>query len=297
MTDLQNTGERMIPEFHAGSLMYAEHLVRYKAAQNIVKGKTVLDVACGSGYGTKLLAKTSKNVIGIDIDKDTIEFAKKNYGAKNIDYLVGDCTDMPLEDASFDAVVTFETIEHIKDYNKFIKEIKRVLKPDGLVIISTPNSLEFTPGNHFHLHEFKYQELIDILKQDFNNIDSYFQSTSKYVGISPKRTIGEIGEVTQTVSNLYPLTIEQCLYFYLLCSNRKITEKIVPQGALGSLYSDKEYITKWREAQTQQEAHVKHIIRLEKEVGELEKKLKDTRLSNSFIAMLIRKITKNKLSK
>lgn len=234
---LENDYERMVPEFHSQRLIYAEHMTRYLAAKAIVKDKVVLDIASGSGYGTKLLAESARFVYGVDVNEAAVDYSKKNYGSKNIKYLVGDGESIPLEDNSVDVVITLETIEHIKDYKKFLKEVGRILKEDGLAIVSTPNDVEFAEGNHFHLHEFKYEELTALLKDHFKNIDSYFQSTWKYVSIGSEKELDS--NFSGEVLNLTKKTREQHLYFYLLCSNRSITERIEHIAALGEHYSDR----------------------------------------------------------
>ena len=260
---LKNDYERMVPEFHKGTLMYAEHITRYLCAQQLVQGKSVLDIASGSGYGTKILAKKAKIAYGVDIDKNSIEYARENYNAKNIEYIAGDGGAIPLPDDSVDVVVTFETIEHIKDYERFIREIKRVLKPDGLAIISTPNDLEFAEGNHFHLHEFQYDELVRLVKKDFKNVDSYFQATWKYVAIGSKESLESEGSMSIPTLNLAPKKPHQHLYFYLLCSNRKITETVEPIAALGEHYSDREIIAERANVKDQIEEAEKQIKNLE----------------------------------
>jgi ubiquinone/menaquinone biosynthesis C-methylase UbiE len=200
----------------------------------------VLDIASGSGYGTKVIAETAKKVYGVDVDEPSINYAREHYGGKNIEYLVGDGESIPLPDDSVDVVVTFETIEHIKDYKRFIKEIDRVLRPDGLAIVSTPNDLEFAEGNHFHLHEFQYEELVGLLRQDFKFIDSYYQTTWKYVAVGDEAFMQAKSIVDAKTLNMCPTPRDQYLYFYLLCSNRKITEKITPLAALGEHYSDRQ---------------------------------------------------------
>lgn len=239
-TKLENDYERMVPEFHKGTLTYAEHVTRYMCAQGIVKGKVVLDIASGSGYGTKMLAKTAGHVYGVDINEQAVSYAKENYNSKNIEYLLGSGEKIPLGDSTVDVVVTFETIEHIDNYRRFIKEIRRVLKPEGLAIISTPNDLEFAEGNHFHLHEFEYDELVNLVNEEFKYVDSYFQATSKYVVVG-NRSIFTEGEKTNIKAyNLSPTSPDKFLYFYLLCSNRKITEEVQPIAAIGEHYSDRQ---------------------------------------------------------
>lgn len=235
---LENDYERMVPEYHEGKLIYAEHVTRYLAAQSVVKDKVVLDIASGSGYGTKILAESAKFVYGVDVNEAAVNYSKKKYASKNIEYLVGDGESIPLKDNSVDVVITFETIEHIKNYSKFLDEVARVLKPDGLAIVSTPNDLEFAEGNHFHLHEFQYDELVSALHKHFKNIDTYFQSTWKYVSIGTEDELD--GEVSGKTLNLTKKTRDQHLYFYLLASNRKISEKVEHIAALGEHYSDRQ---------------------------------------------------------
>lgn len=237
-TVLENDYERMIPEFHKDRLIYAEHVTRYQAAMAVVENKIVLDIASGSGYGTKMLAESAKHVYGVDVNKVAIQYSKERYSGENIDYLIGDGESIPLPNDSVDVVVTFETIEHIKDYKKFLDETERVLRSDGIAIISTPNDLEFAEGNHFHLHEFKYEELLSLCRMHFKNIDSYFQSTWKYVAVG---TESELEKDSEGVTfNLTKKTRDQHLYFYLVCSNRKITEKLPRISALGEHYSDRQ---------------------------------------------------------
>jgi ubiquinone/menaquinone biosynthesis C-methylase UbiE len=239
-TPLKNTGERMIPAFHKGTLIYAEHITRYQAVEELLKDKIILDIASGSGYGTNLMAKTAKKVYGVDVDKDAVKYAQANFSKSNIEFKVGDGEKIPLEDNSVDVVVTFETIEHIPDYKKFLSEVKRVLKPDGIAIVSTPNDLEFAEGNHFHLHEFVYKELMNLLKKDYKYIDPYFQATWKYVALGGGDLFLKEGRVDIETVNYAPLKPEQYLYFYLVCSNKQITEKITPRAAIGGHYSDRE---------------------------------------------------------
>jgi 2-polyprenyl-3-methyl-5-hydroxy-6-metoxy-1,4-benzoquinol methylase len=279
---IKDTGERMIPEFHKGDLIYAEHLTRYLCAQDLVDGKVVLDIACGSGYGTQLLAKKAKKVYGVDVDKDTVEYAKKNFGATNVVYKLGDGVAIPLDDNSVDVVVTLETIEHIENYDKFIDEVKRVLKPDGLAIVSTPNDLEFAEGNHYHVHEFEYKELKQLLKKDFKFVDSYYQATWKYVAIGKQELMESETKTKLDTLNLAPLKPDQYLYFYMLCSNRGITEKIEPLAALGGHYSDRR-IAKERGVQQEHTQGLETVIKNHEEtMRNLNVELQNIKNSKSY---------------
>lgn len=241
---LENDFERMVPEYHRHSIIYGEHMVRYGAAQDLVAGKVVLDIASGSGYGTALLAEKAKKVYGVDVFKDAVDYASENYGRKNVEYLVGDGVQIPLSDASVDMVVSFETIEHIEAYEQFMVEAKRVLKPDGVLLLSTPNDVEFAEGNHFHIHEFKHKELQDLVKKYFKNCKEYFQANWVYTGIHTKDELTTEWRKDLQVMNVEELKIDQALYFFMLCSNRPITEKIESFGMLSEHYSARALQTK-----------------------------------------------------
>ncbi len=306
---LENDYERMVPEFHQETLMYAEHYTRYFAAEGIIKGKIVLDIASGSGYGTKMLAEKAKHVYGVDVNEQAVNYSKKHFGSKNIEYLVGDGIRIPLDDNSVDVVITFETIEHIEDYRAFIKEVKRVLRPDGVAIVSTPNDLEFAEGNHFHLHEFEYEELVGLLKKDFKNIKPYFQSTWKYVSIDSAEKLEKKGEVNIKLLNLSNKTSKQHLYFYLLCSNRDIKEEVKPIAALGEHYSDRQLIKAESDHTDRHNQDMHQVNQLKQELAHskkslksesaqrkaLEKQLADIHASKAFKAYRKMKAVKDKL--
>jgi ubiquinone/menaquinone biosynthesis C-methylase UbiE len=236
---LDDSGERMVPEFHKGLIGYAEHLQRYQSAVQLCRGKVVLDIASGSGYGSALLATSAKKVQGVDVSPEAVEYARATYAGENVEFTVGSATEIPLGDDSVDVVVTFETIEHVEDYRTFVREIRRVLKPGGIAVVSTPNDLEYEEGNHFHLHEFVRDELVDLLRADFPHIDEYYQATWRYVALDRLDALGD-DETDRRTVNLAPLRPEQMRYFYFLCSDRPLTAKIEPMGALGEHYSERE---------------------------------------------------------
>jgi ubiquinone/menaquinone biosynthesis C-methylase UbiE len=237
--ELDDSGERMIPEYHSGHLLYAEHLIRYQAVKELVRGKVVLDIASGSGYGSALLGETAAQVYGYDASEDAVNYAMKHYGFSNVQFAVADATNIPLPDNSVDVAVTFETLEHVADYESFIREIRRVLKPEGLAVVSTPNDLEFAEGNHFHLHEFERSELLTLLRKYFEEIDEYYQATSKYVALDRLGTFSASGLVQRTTINLSSPDADQVLYFYFVCSARAIVDVLDPIAAIGEHYSDR----------------------------------------------------------
>ncbi|HTT12241.1 MAG TPA: methyltransferase domain-containing protein [Burkholderiaceae bacterium] len=167
---LEFTGERYLPEVEGQIAL--EHLHRYFLAARLVKGKEVLDIASGEGYGSAILAESAKSVVGVDISRETIEHAGRKYaGISNLRYLVGDCGAIPLEGASVDAVVSFETIEHHDKHEAMMSEIKRVLRPGGLLVISSPDRHNYSevPGyrNEFHVKELYRHEFESLLAAHF----------------------------------------------------------------------------------------------------------------------------------
>ncbi len=140
---MEHTGERMVPEI-SDPCTFWEHIDRYRFASRWVQNKRVLDIAAGEGYGTRgLLEAGAKHVIGIDIDAEVCEHASKRYG---LEVHQGNAEHIPVDDNSVDVVVSFETIEHVPNAERFIQEIFRVLVPGGTVIISTPETDLYSPG-------------------------------------------------------------------------------------------------------------------------------------------------------
>ncbi len=150
------------------------HLARYRFALDFIdEDDVVLDTPCGSGYGSLLLTEKSKKVYGIDIFPPAIEHANELFSNENNCFFVCDMQDMSMfKDSYFDVIVSFEGIEHIKDPDKFLQEVKRVLKPEGRLIISTPRKPH---GSPFHIIEFSLEEYRRILSKYFKIQGMYGQ--------------------------------------------------------------------------------------------------------------------------
>lgn len=180
---MEFTGERVVP--HKTPLrIYDDHIERYKFASKFVRDKCILDIACGVGYGSECLLKGGASlVVGVDISKEAVLYAKTYYDT-NLIFLRGDAAMLPFPNNYFDVVVSFETIEHIHYYEKYLTEVTRVLNGGGLFIVSTPNriiaspykSLSEKPNNKHHVVEFTINEFEHILKSfSFKDIHFYGQ--------------------------------------------------------------------------------------------------------------------------
>ncbi len=164
------TGERFTPEVK-GAIWY-EHWHRYSVTLSAARGRRVLDAACGEGYGSRLLADTASEVVGIDIDAATIGHAVARYAARpNLRYIQASCATLPLAAGSVDLIVSFETIEHLDNQTATLAEFRRVLAPTGALVISSPNKAVYSDetglANEFHVRELTRDELAAKLSLHF----------------------------------------------------------------------------------------------------------------------------------
>ena len=177
---MEFTGERYVPELISAKISY-EHWHRYIFASRFCSQKNVLDLASGEGYGTSFLSKKATHIHGLDVSPETIHHAKSKYSGSNIDFVEAKATELPFENTSFDVVVSFETLEHLssEDQQLFISEINRVLKDDGLLIISTPNKKVYSDdanySNPYHLSEFYKNDFEIYLKAYFQHVSIFSQ--------------------------------------------------------------------------------------------------------------------------
>ncbi len=185
------TGERVIPTEVDPNLLN-EHMARYAFAARLTKQKRVLDAGCGTGYGSAELAWQARDVLAIDISGEAVEFARRNYGAENLRFAQASCTAIPAAAESFDLVAAFEIIEHLKDWRAFLREVRRVLAPGGLFLVSTPNRRYYAEArrlegpNPFHEHEFELEEFRHELAVFFPNVSLYFENHTGAILVEPE---------------------------------------------------------------------------------------------------------------
>jgi O-antigen biosynthesis protein len=152
-----------------------EWFARYRWAAEVVSGR-VLDAACGTGHGTALLARVADVAVGVDFAPPALERARREHGAV-AEFREGDLRDLPFDDAVFDHALCFEAIAHVREPETVVDELRRVLRPGGLLLISAPNRGVYPPGNPLHLSEISSLELQALLDARFANVAIYRQQT------------------------------------------------------------------------------------------------------------------------
>lgn len=198
MTDmrwlLSNRGERMdamLPLFDEGRRRF--HLERYEFAAKYAKEKKVADIACGTGYGSRLLSEKGRalNVVGVDVSEDAVTYARKKHSPKGVKFIVAPGEKSGLATAEYDLVVSFETIEHVEDADFLIEEFARILKPGGVLICSVPNQwpLEQTPH---HVKEYDYSSFQDLLSEHFDVAGMFNQNSGSNVEFNRGQPAGII---------------------------------------------------------------------------------------------------------
>jgi SAM-dependent methyltransferase len=169
---------------------WGEHTARYRFASRYVGGRSVLDIACGTGYGLPELQQVARLVVGADIDFSAAKKAQAEIVDECAAIIVADACGLPFGDASFDAITSFETLEHLNARCQFLSELRRVLAPTGLCVISTPNAnytqpVDRKPRNPHHIFEYTPVELVAELGNHFGSIEMFGQRLDARFTISP----------------------------------------------------------------------------------------------------------------
>lgn len=171
------TGERLTAAI-TGQVAI-EHYHRYLFARAFCLGKDVLDVASGEGYGSAQLAQVARSVTALEYSPQTVRIARANFPRANLAFVNADARALPLGDASMDVVVSFETIEHFAGQEAFVAEVRRVLRPDGRFIVSTPDRDNYSPTgaptNLHHVRELSRREFGELLSRHFAHVASLYQ--------------------------------------------------------------------------------------------------------------------------
>ncbi|HXT81912.1 MAG TPA: class I SAM-dependent methyltransferase [Acetobacteraceae bacterium] len=171
------TGERLTGALSGQTEI--EHYHRYLFARGFCAGLDVLDVASGEGYGSAQLAQIARSVVGVEYATDAVLGASANFTRPNLRFLCADARALPLADQSIDVAVSFETIEHFDKQDAFLGELRRILRPDGCLIVSTPDRDNYSPAgsraNPYHVRELSRTEFVTLLRQFFAEVEVVLQ--------------------------------------------------------------------------------------------------------------------------
>jgi ubiquinone/menaquinone biosynthesis C-methylase UbiE len=165
---------------------WGEHVHRYQEVlPHLKKNDVILDIACGTGFGSAILSEHTQGLVtGGDIALAAVNECNQHWKRDNLSFVVLDGTALPYADHHFDVIVSFETIEHTKQYSEMLREFFRVLKPGGVAFISTPNFSVNSPSgkvtNPYHTQEFTYDELRAILNEVFPGVHISGQKYARY---------------------------------------------------------------------------------------------------------------------
>src|SRR6201992_2367143 len=171
------TGERTIPGLDVENYWFRRHEVFYQQLAPRCAGVEVLEAGCGEGYGADLISRVARRVIALDYDQTTVAHVRARYPRVEVRH--GNLAELPLADASVDVVVNFQVIEHLWNQTQFVRECARVLRPSGLLMVSTPNRITFSPGrdtpiNPFHTRELNADELSRLLADAGFTLDGVY---------------------------------------------------------------------------------------------------------------------------
>jgi SAM-dependent methyltransferase len=174
---LQLTGERTLPGIWHENYWFRRHEIAYLAALPLARGARVLDAGCGEGYGAALLADEGADVVAADLDLPTLCHVAATYA--QVRPVLANLVRLPFGEASFDTVVSLQVVEHLWDQETFVAECARALREFGLLVLSTPNRLTFSPdhaagealANPFHSRELAPQELVDLVSPAFRVVE------------------------------------------------------------------------------------------------------------------------------
>ena len=254
--DLQWTGERFLPSV-GGQIRY-EHVHRYAICADLCADRRVLDIACGEGYGSAYLSNFASSVVGVDVDKLSVNHASAKYAhLKNIEFRLGSVDAIPLADDSVDVVVSFETIEHVSCHQEMLAEIKRVLKDDGVLIISTPDKEVYSEVsgdyNEFHVKELYAQEFRDLLEPFFSDVTFLGQRLATGSLIFPLENESESDSYdawtagSTLSSERSTVKMKNPMYLIAVCSNQTVNHfrSSVYLDHEDDLYQEQMSVARW----------------------------------------------------
>jgi len=271
---LEFTGERFTPECERE--IWYEHYHRYALAARWCVNKRTLDAACGEGYGSAMLARSAASVEGVDISSQAIGHAVKRYGSlPGVGFQVADCTSLPFDDNEFDRVVSFETLEHLAGQDRLLSEFYRVLKPDGLLVSSSPDKANYSDAqgtvNEFHVKELYRDELEALIKRHFPAHRLLGQKLMFHSAVWSMDKVSrvELDQVSADSVNSPEGITQAAMYYIALCVKDEASLPDV-QGRLWLFDDHDESVYQHYQEEIRRHIAAGGIIaRLEKEIAEL----------------------------
>jgi SAM-dependent methyltransferase len=217
------TGERVVPG-HVNDDLWAEHISRYAFAARYAAGASILDIGCGTGYGTSELARGGLSAVGIDIAPDAIAYARAHYNQPNLCFAMASATALPFPASTVHLVAGFEVIEHLSEWRALLAEARRVLHPEGVFLVSTPNKLYYTESrgaegpNPFHAHEFEFAEFQAALSEFFPCVTVLLQNHVEAFAFYPDGPLPSIDARVDSVRG----TAQDAHFFLAACSIKSL---------------------------------------------------------------------------
>ena len=262
----------------AFTISAVEHLHRYALATEICRGKDVLDIASGEGYGSNLLAQTARRVTGVDLSNEVIEQAKAKYVRPNVAYLQGSVDAIPMDSASVDVAVSFETLEHHDKHEEMLSEIKRVLRPGGVLVISTPDKLFYSDipryVNEFHVKELYLDDFKNLIERFFRRYRLLSQGLAYGTLITPEGDWGSLSYYRGNFETCEPLRrVTRNEYNIAIASDDDLPEVGV------SFFDGMRALQDYKQ---EMEREVERIFNLERRLRSQEQVIRELRNSMSY---------------
>jgi len=257
--ELAHTGERFLPGKDSAEVAY-DHIARYRLVERYVQGKETVDLGCGAGYGTYSLARFARGILGVDVSEEAVAYAAWSYEAPGLRYEVGDVAGLPNPGESFDAAVSFDVIEHLERPEALVEEARRLLKEDGVFVVSTPDKQAYSNNrnsvNRHHLKEMYPLEFRELLEHHFRHVQIYWQGALSGSIITPDRAeLPEGGEVVLESTRfslpepVFHREAPIALYMIAVCTNGPAPEPLTkPHLILDCDRQIYEEHTDWRAA-------------------------------------------------
>lgn len=266
------TGERFTPE-REREIAY-EHWHRYAWARPLAAGRRVLDAACGEGYGSALMARSGGRVLGLDLDVGTVEHARRRYGdVPGLVFEQADATALDhLPDASFDLVLSFETLEHVQEQERLLDGFARLLAPGGLLLVSTPDKRVYTDlsgeTNPHHVRELYRDEFEALLAPRFPARRLFGQKLLFQSVLWDLAGEGHAGATTATEDGLSLGLAYDPMYLVAACAHDPAALAALPALSLHGDLAESVYAD-YRDEVRRNRAAAAHIAHLEAELARL----------------------------